>query len=413
MSTYSPLFTDYYQIMMAYGYWKLGMAEREAVFHLSFRKLPNRTSYIVAAGLEKVIELLKNFSFTDSDRDYLKSLKHNQDPIFPEEFLDYLSQLRFSCDLDAIPEGTLVYALEPLIRIQGPILQCQLLESPLLNFINFSSLIATKSSLICSAAGSKPVVEFGLRRAQGPDGALTASRSAYIGGCSSTSNLLAGKQYGIPTQGTQAHSWIMAFQSEKEAFDKFASIMQSSTTLLVDTYSTLQGVKHAIEVGLQLKKEGKQLAAVRLDSGNLLDLSKNTRRLLDQAGLATTEIIASGDLDENIISRLIVSGAPIDAWGVGTKLVTSYDQPAFNAIYKLTALKNEQGDWEYKMKLSNDPQKMTLPGRLQVRRFYQDTIAVKDLIYDLNIPEPELKKAGKICSNQSFGRVNWFMHSPL
>jgi nicotinate phosphoribosyltransferase len=387
MKTDSALLTDHYQIMMAYSYWKLGMSEREAVFHLSFRKLPQKSSYMVAAGLEKAVHFLREFAFSQSDLNYLQSLHYENHSIFPDDFLQYLEKLSFTCDLDAAVEGTLIYAQEPVLRIQGPILQCQILESPLLNFLNFATLIATKASRVYLAAEGDPVIEYGLRRAQGPDGALTASRSAYIGGCSGTSNLLAGKLYGIPTQGTQAHSWIMAFPTEQEAFEKFGQVMKNMTSLLVDTYDTLKGVLHAIEVGQWLRKEGMELAAIRLDSGNLLELSRKSRALLDQAGFRSTQIIASGDLDENIIYTLKSNAAPIDAWGVGTRLVTSYDQPTLNTIYKLSALKNRKGQWEYKMKLSNDPNKATLPGILQVSRIYQDNVAKEDIIYDINIPE--------------------------
>jgi nicotinate phosphoribosyltransferase len=387
MKTDSLLLTDHYQIMMAYSYWKLGMSEREAVFHLSFRKLPKKSTYMVAAGLEKAIHFLREFTFSQSDLNYLQSLNYKNRPIFPIDFLHYLQKLSFTCDLDAVLEGTLIYAQEPVLRIQGPILQCQILESPLLNFLNFATLIATKASRVYLAAGGDPVIEYGLRRAQGPDGALTASRSAYLGGCSSTSNLLAGKLYGIPTQGTQAHSWIMAFPTEQEAFEKFAHVMKNMTSLLVDTYDTLKGVLHAIEVGQWLRKEGMDLAAIRLDSGNLLELSRKSRQLLDQAGFRSTQIIASGDLDENIIHTLKSNAAPIDAWGVGTRLVTSYDQPTLNTIYKLSALKNTNGQWEYKMKLSNDPHKATLPGILQVSRIYEGKVAKEDIIQDINIPE--------------------------
>lgn len=387
MHDYSPLLTDQYQLVMAYSYWKLGMAEQQAVFSLSFRKLPLQSSYILLAGLQNVIDFIENFQFREDDISYLRQLGGSERKLFPNEFLNYLTRLNVTCDLDVIPEGTVVFEKEPVLRISGPILLCQLLETPLLNFLNFSSLIATKASLVCLAAKSDAVVEFGLRRAQGPDGGLTASRSAYIGGCQSTSNALAGKLYGIPLQGTQAHSWIMAFPTELEAFQDFAQVMQSDTSLLVDTYDTIQGVHHAIQVGKALQKRGQHLNAIRLDSGNLLQLSRKARYLLDQAGLTETKIMASGDLDEHIIHNLKANDAPINLWGVGTKLVTSFDQPALNAIYKLTALKNKQGDWEYKMKISNDSNKATLPGILQVKRYFKGDIPIQDTIYDIELKE--------------------------
>ncbi|MBA2653799.1 MAG: nicotinate phosphoribosyltransferase [Gammaproteobacteria bacterium] len=394
MPTYSPLLTDQYQLVMAYNYWKLGLAEQEAIFHLSFRMLPLQSLFMVAAGLERIIEFLRDFKFTASDLTYLEGVENGDGALFSGEFLTYLSNLTFTCDLDGVPEGTIVYAKEPVLRIKGPILQCQLLETPLLNFINFATLIATKASQVYLAAQDDPVIEFGLRRAQGPDGGLTASRSAYIGGCSATSNVLAGKLYDIPINGTQAHSWIMAFPSELEAFQKFATIMKSNTVLLVDTYDTLNGIKHAIETAKLLAAEKETLAAIRLDSGDLLELSRKARNLLDNAGLSETKIIASGDLDEHVIRTLKENNAPIDSWGVGTRLVTSHDQPSLNAIYKLTALKNISGEWDYKIKLSNDPQKSTIPGILQTRRLFEHGLPVEDIIYDIELGE-ELFKTKK------------------
>lgn len=382
MQYYTPLLTDQYQIVMAYSYWKLGMAEQRAVFYLSFRKLPINSPYIVAAGLQSVIDFLSKFQFTDDDLNYLQYLQGDHGKMFEPAFLAYLKELKINCDIDAVPEGTLVFEKEPVLRIEGPILQCQLIETPLLNLINFASLIATKASQVYLAANKDPVIEFGLRRAQGPDGGLTASRSAYIGGCQGTSNVLAGKTFNIPLYGTQAHSWIMAFPTELQAFEKFAQVMQSNTSLLVDTYDTLQGINHAIEIGKALKKRGEHLAGIRLDSGNLLELSKQARRLLDEAGLYDTIVMASGDLDEHIIRDLKSKDAPINAWGVGTKLVTAFDQPALNAIYKLSALKNSNGSWDYKMKTTSDLNKVTLPGILQVKRYSQGDVIIKDIIYD-------------------------------
>src|SRR6185436_14709636 len=264
------LLTDLYQLTMAYGYWKCGRAEREAVFHLSFRKSPFQSGFTLAAGLAPAIEFLKSFQFTESDVAFLGTLQGNDgQPLFQREFLNYLGGLRFACDVYAIPEGTAVFPHEPLLRIQGPILQCQLLETALLNQINFPSLIATKAARVCLAARGEPVLEFGLRRAQGMDGALSASRAAYIGGCAATSNVLAAKLYGIPVKGTHAHSWVMSFEDEREAFKAYAEAMPNNCVFLVDTYDTLEGVRHAVEMGLLLRERGHEMAGIRLDSGDL------------------------------------------------------------------------------------------------------------------------------------------------
>ena len=381
--TFSPLLTDFYQLAMAYSYWRLGKQDQQAVFHLFFRRHPFKGNYTICSGLESVIDFITHWTFGDAELNYLRELKSPANTLlFPEEFLNYLADLRFSCDIDAIPEGTVVFPHEPLLRIKGPILQCQLLETALINYINFSSLIATKATRICLAAHPDPVVEFGLRRAQGPDGGLMASRAAYIGGCSATSNVLAGQLYDIPVKGTQAHSWVMAFQDELSAFAGFAEAMPSNVILLVDTYNTLQGIHNAIKIGETLREQGHQLQAIRLDSGDLEALSKAGRKMLDAAGFQETQILASGDLDEHSIAKLKANGAPIDLWGVGTRLVTAYDQPALDTVYKLSAIKNSSQDWEYKLKISDSPNKTTLPGILAVRRYFQGERFLGDVIYD-------------------------------
>ncbi|MBX2871613.1 MAG: nicotinate phosphoribosyltransferase [Saprospiraceae bacterium] len=370
-STPGALLTDLYQLTMAFGYWKAGMHEREAVFHLFYRKNPFKGGYAIAAGLELVIQYLQNWRFTDEDLSYLRSLKGAKDmPLFEEDFLTYLGGLQFSCDVEAIPEGTVVFPHEPLLRIKGPILQAQLIETALLNIINFSTLIATKSARMVQAAEGDSILEFGLRRAQGPDGGLTASRSAYIGGCTGTSHVLAGQRYGIPVKGTHAHSWIMGFANEREAFETYAAAMPHNCILLVDTYDTLQGVEKAIEVGLKLKKKGFDLLGVRLDSGDLAELSKASRKLLDNAGLHDALIVASNDLDEYRIRALKAAGAPIDVWGIGTKLATGGEQAALGGVYKLAAIQDEEGIWQYKIKQSEDMIKVSNPGLLQVQRWY-------------------------------------------
>jgi len=377
------LLTDMYQLTMAYGLWKQGLDKKEAVFHLFFRKRPFHGGFTIAAGLEAAIHFLEHFHFDDSDLSYLASLKDSEGiPLFETAFLTYLSNLKFSCDLDAVPEGSVVFPYEPLLRIQGPLLQCQLLESPLLNLINFPTLIATKAARICIAAQGDSVLEFGLRRAQGIDGALTASRSAYIGGCDSTSNLLAGKIFGIPVKGTHAHSWVMIFDEEFEAFQAFAESLPNSCIFLVDTYDTIEGVKNAIQVGKWLRARGKKLLGIRLDSGDLAYLSIRSRELLDAEGFHETQIIASNELDETVISELKRQGATISVWGVGTNLVTAKDQPALDGVYKLSALRENNGEWKYKLKLSEQIVKISNPGILQVRRFHSKGKNVADVLYD-------------------------------
>lgn len=378
------LLTDLYQLTMAYGYWKTGMQDREAVFHLFYRKNPFQGSFAIAAGLELAINYLQHWRFSEEDIAYLSSLKGaSEKPLFEEKFLQYLKELKFTCEVDAIPEGTVVFPHQPLVRIKGPILQGQLIETALLNLVNFSTLIATKAARVVRAAQGDQILEFGLRRAQGPDGGLTASRSAYLGGCDGTSHVLAGKQYGIPVKGTHAHSWIMAFADEEKAFNAYAAAQPHNCILLVDTYDTLQGVEKAISVGMKLKANGFELLGVRLDSGNLVSLSKATRQLLDQAGLTEAVIVASNNLDEHKISALKAAGAPIDVWGIGTKLATGGEQAALGGVYKLAAIQDENGVWQYKIKQSEDFIKVSNPGLLQVRRFFnEEGLPLLDTILD-------------------------------
>lgn len=406
----SPLLTDLYQLTMAYGYWKLGIHDREAVFHIIYRKNPFRGNYAVACGLGTVIEFLRNWHFAEDELNYLQGLQAlNGEALFSAEFIDYLRHLRFSCDIDAIPEGTVVFPHEPLVRITGPLLQGQLLESTLLNIINFQTLIATKASRVYLAAKGDSVFEFGMRRAQGPDGALAASRASYVGGCEATSNVLAGKKYNIPVRGTHAHSWVTAFPSEKEAFEAYAKIMPHNCVLLVDTYDTLQGVKNAIEVGKKLRAQGAELRGIRLDSGDLAALSIKARALLDAAGFQDTQIIASNSLDEYVITKLKEQGAPISIWGVGTNLVTAYDHPALDGVYKLSALRDEDGRWAYKLKLSEQAVKISNPGIYQVRRFFVKQKHVMDIMYDveLGIPKtPELISLESPHSSQKLAKYD-------
>ena len=383
----SALLTDLYQLTMAYGYWKAGKADQQAVFHLFFRKNPFQGGFTLTAGLADAVSYLRGYHFEESDLAYLAGLKgRDGKPLFETAFLDYLRQLRFACDVDAIPEGTAAFPHQPLLRIQGPILQAQLVETALLNIINFQSLIATKAARICQAAQGDSVVEFGLRRAQGVDGAITASRAAYIGGCSGTSNVLAGKLFGIPVKGTHAHSWVLSFESELEAFDTYAEAMPNNCVFLVDTFNTLEGVRRAVDVGKRLRDRGHELAGIRLDSGDLAYLSMEARKILDAGGFKDAVIIASNDLDEHLIASLKQQGATINVWGVGTKLVTAYDQPALGGVYKLTAIRRADGQWDHKVKLSEQAAKVTNPGILQVRRFRDSQEFIGDAIFDITHP---------------------------
>jgi len=376
------LLTDLYQITMAYGYWKSGLTEKEAVFNLFFRKNPFQGGFTIACGLDYVIDFLDNFHFTQDDTDYLATLQGNNGaPLFEEGFLQYLREMKFDLDVEAIPEGTVVFPQEPLLRIKGSLIQGQLIETPLLNIINFQSLIATKSARMCMAARGEPVLEFGLRRAQGIDGGLAASRAAYIGGTSATSNVLAGKLFDIPVKGTHAHSWVMSFDTELEAFKAYAKAMPNNCVFLVDTFDTIEGVKKAIEVGKLLNEQGFKMAGIRLDSGDLAYLSIQARKLLDAAGFQDAAIIASNDLDEHIITSLKQQDAQVNVWGIGTKLVTGNDQPALGGVYKIGAVR-ENGHWDYKVKLSEQAIKVSNPGILQVRRFYADNLCMADMIFD-------------------------------
>jgi len=379
------LLTDFYQLTMAYGFWKAGMDDREGVFHLFFRRAPFGGGHCVSCGLESVVEFLKDLTFEQSDLDFLATIKGNDgNPLFEEGFLSYLGEMELECDIDAIPEGTIVFPFEPMVRVSGPIIQCQLLETPLLNMINFQTLIATKAARVRRATQGDPVLEFGLRRAQGNDGAITASRAAYIGGCDATSNVLAAKIFGIPVKGTIAHSWVMAFEDELEAFETYAAVMPNNCVLLVDTYSTLDGVKKAIKVGKGLRKKGYELSGIRLDSGDLAYLSIESRKILDESGFKNVKILASNDLDETLIQSLKVQNAKIDIWGVGTKLITAYDQPALDGVYKLSAIRRPSGPWEYKIKISEQSAKVTTPGIQQVKRYFDGNSYLGDVIYDID-----------------------------
>lgn len=398
--------TDLYQLTMAYGYFKSGHVSKQSVFHMFFRKNPFHGGFAVAAGLESLIDLVDNYCFEPEDIDFLAGLTGTDSKaLFSPDFLDYLSALKLSVDIDAVREGEIVFAHEPLVRVTGSLIECQLLETAILNLFNFQTLIATKAARVKLAAQGKPVLEFGLRRAQGVDGALTASRCAYLGGCDATSNVLAGRIYGIPVKGTHAHSWVMSFPSEMEAFAEYARVMPNNCIFLVDTYDTLTGVRHAIAAGEQLRAGGYELTGIRLDSGDLAYLSIEARRMLDAAGFSGSQILASNDLDEAVIASLVEQGAAIDVWGVGTKLVTAEDQPALGGVYKLSCVRETAGDpWQPCLKLSEQAVKISTPGRHQVRRYYladrpagvegtdsgdlQNRRFIGDMIFDMNVGEP-------------------------
>jgi nicotinate phosphoribosyltransferase len=390
--SFTALTTDLYEATMACGYFKAGVTDHEAVFHVTFRENPFAGQFTVACGLATAIDFLRAFHFTGAEVDYLGSQRGNDGkPLFDSLFLDYLRGLQLTCDVDALPEGTLVFPNEPLVRVCGPIAQCQLLETVLLNIFNFQSLIATKAARVCLAAEHDPVIEFGLRRSQGVDGGLTAARAAYIGGCAGTSNLQAGQQFGIPVSGTQAHSWIMFFENELEAFQSYARAMPNNCIFLVDTYNSIEGIRHAIEIGSELRRQGHEMIGVRLDSGDGVALSIKARRMLDRAGFGNAKIVGSGNLDEFMITDLKQRGAKIDVWGVGTKLSTGQPDGALGGIYKLGAIRRPRGEWQYRIKLSEESPKTSVPGSLQVRRFYQpDGRFMADAIYetDHGVSEP-------------------------
>lgn len=361
------LLTDFYELTMMQGYYNNNNNET-VIFDVFYRENPSGSGYAICAGLEQVIEYIKELSFTEEDIEFLRAQK-----IFNEGFLDYLKKFRFTGDIYAIPEGTVVFPMEPLVKVIAPIMEAQLIETALLNIVNHQSLIATKASRVVYAAGGQPVMEFGLRRAQGPDAGTLGARAAVIGGCIGTSNVLAAKLYNVPALGTHAHSWIMSFDDELTAFRKYAELYPQNTTLLVDTYDTLRsGVPNAIKVFSELRDADKMplIYGIRLDSGDLAYLSKKARKMLDAAGFADAKITASSDLDEFIIDSLKTQGAKIDSWGVGTKLITSRDCPAFGGVYKLAAIWRD-GEFIPKIKLSENQWKITNPGNKKIYRIYE------------------------------------------
>lgn len=391
----SALFTDFYELTMAQGYWKRGMNHR-AIFDMFFRRQPFNGGFSVFAGLQTFLDKLTAFRFYPEDLEYLASLS-----CFEKDFLAYLKDFRFTGTVWAMDEGTIVFPHEPLIRIDANLIEAQIIEGMLLNTINFQSLIATKTARVYLASCKGSIMEFGLRRAQGPNGALSASRAAFIGGAAGTSNVLAGRTLGIPVMGTMAHSWVMSFPSEEEAFQAYAEIYPDRTIFLIDTYDTLDsGIKNAIKVGKKLSAQGKKFG-VRLDSGDIHYLSMEVRKALDAAGLKNATIAVSNDLDESIIQTLAAAGAPIDSWGVGTNMVTGGTEAAFTGVYKLAAREIDGGELQPTIKFSDNPEKTTNPGVKQVWRLYSpdgmadaDVMTLEQKLPNYGNGEPDMIKQG-------------------
>lgn len=363
------LLTDLYELTMMQGYFKNKDRNETVIFDAFYRSNPCDGGYAISAGLEQVIQYIKELHFDEEDIEYLASLG-----IFEKEFLDYLREFKFTGDVYAIPEGTVMFPREPVVKVIAPIMQAQLMETAILNIINHQSLIATKAARVCHAAQGDGVMEFGLRRAQGPDAGTYGARAAMIAGCIGTSNVLTGQLFNVPVKGTHAHSWIMSFPDEYTAFKTYADMYPSACILLVDTYDTLKsGVPNAIRVFTEMREAGVPLTfyGIRLDSGDLAYLSKKARKMLDAAGFPDAVISASNDLDEYLIDSLKAQGAAITSWGVGTNLITSKDNPSFGGVYKLAAVRGEDGEFIPKIKLSENSEKITNPGNKMIYRIYE------------------------------------------
>lgn len=365
------LLTDLYELTMMQAYYKNKNKNETVIFDAFYRENPFGSGYAICCGIEQVVEYIKNLHFDKSDIDYLKSLN-----IFDDDFIEYLENFKFSGDIYAIPDGTVIFPREPMLKIIAPIMEAQLIETAVLNIVNHQSLIATKASRVCYAAQGDGVMEFGLRRAQGPDAGTYGARAAFIGGCVATSNVLAGKLFNIPVKGTHAHSWIMSFEDEYTAFKEYAKLYPNACILLVDTYDTLKsGIPNAIKVFKEMRAEGIELKnyGIRLDSGDLAYLSKEARKMLDEEGFNDAVISASNDLDENLIESLkLQQGAEITSWGVGTHLITAKDCPSFGGVYKLAAVM-KNGEFIPKIKLSENTEKVTNPGNKKIIRIYEKT----------------------------------------
>jgi len=386
------LLTDLYQLTMVGGYVQEGKTHQCANFDYFFRSIPDDGGYCILAGLADVIEYLQTLHFNQEDLSYLEGLG-----IFSKDSLAYFENFKFTGDIRAMPEGTVVFPHEPLIRVTAPLPEAQLIETTLLNIMNYQTLIATKAARVVWAANGDIVIDFGLRRAHGPDGALMASRAAYIGGVDGTSNVLAGRLYGIPVRGTHAHSWIESFTKELEAFRAYARVYPDACLLLADTYDTLNsGVSNAIQVGHELRKKGHELRGIRLDSGDLSYLSKQARRMLDEGGFPDASIVASSDLDEWLVQSLKREGARVDIWGVGTRLVTSFSCPALGGVYKLTALDEDDKRMTPKIKRSDNPQKITNPGVKKAVRMYDNRGQMRGDVLFLDDEEISRKRSFQV-----------------
>ena len=382
------LLTDLYELTMMNGYFEKGKTDEIAVFDVFFRR-NSLITYSLFAGLEQAIDYVLNLSFGKEEIEYLRSLN-----LFGEKFLDYLANLKFSGDIYAVPEGTVVFPGEPILTVKAPVMEAQLIETALLNILNHQTLIATKAAKICDSAKGDTVMEFGLRRAQGPDAGIYGTRASIIGGCNSTSNVLAGKMFDVKVAGTHAHSWVMNFPSEYEAFKAYAEVYPNAVILLVDTYDTLNsGIPNAIKVFDEMVKDGKRPVGIRIDSGDLAYLTKRARKMLDEAGYDYVKICASGDLDERLVQSLKQQGAKIDTWGIGTKLITSADMPSLGGVYKLAGVV-EDGKIIPKIKVSDNSVKITNPGFKTFYRIYDkttgkaeaDLIALRDEVFDFSQP---------------------------
>ncbi len=371
------MLTDFYEITMANGYLKNGFKDTIAYFDMFFRKVPDGGGFVVMAGVEQLVEYLSNLRFTDEDIEYLRQRG------FGEEFLQYLADFEFTCDVWAVPEGTPVFPGEPIVKVKGPVIQAQFIETMLLLCINHQSLIATKANRICRAAGDKTVMEFGSRRSQGADGAIYGSRAAYIGGCVGTACTISDEMFGVPALGTMAHSWIQLFDSELDAFMAYAKEYPDGCTLLVDTYNTLKsGIPNAIKTFDEvLKPLGKRPKGIRIDSGDIAYLSRKARKMLDEAGYPDCQIVASNSLDEYIIRDMLLQGAKVDSFGVGERLITSSSSPMLGGVYKLVAVERN-GELVPKIKLSENVQKITTPGNKRAYRLYDKETgkAIADLL---------------------------------
>ena len=363
------ILTDFYELTMANGYFESGFKDTVGVFDVFFRKVPDNGGFAIAAGLEQAVEYMENLRFDDNDIDYLRSKN-----LFSEAFLDYLKNFKFECTVWAVPEGTPIFPKEPYMEIEGPLIQAQLLETAVLILLNHPTLIATKTNRIVRSAMGRPVQEFGARRAQGVDGANIGTRAAYIGGCVSSSNTMMDRDFGIPASGTMAHSWVQSFDTEYEAFKRYAQIYPDATVLLIDTYNVLKsGLPNAIKVFDEvLKPLGKRPIGVRIDSGDIAYLSKRARKILDEAGYPDCKIVASNSLDEYIVRDLLLNGAQIDSFGIGEKLITSRTNPVLGGVYKLVAVKNGE-DYIPKIKISASFEKITIPHRKKLWRIYSNT----------------------------------------